>query len=104
MSTCLLRQPKSGLKRRYRASLAWHRSCVVRIQMFGSSSHAYDGSHAMSRKRRLLPTVCCLLLAACATNPATGKREISLMSEAQEIQLGREADIEVQREMGLYED
>jgi predicted Zn-dependent protease len=74
------------------------------MQVFGSSSHAYDGSHAMSRKRRLLPTVCCLLLAACATNPATGKREISLMSEAQEIQLGREADIEVQREMGLYED
>jgi predicted Zn-dependent protease len=52
----------------------------------------------------LLPIVSCLLLAACATNPATGKREISLMSEAQEIQLGREADIEVQREMGMYED
>ncbi|RPH58984.1 MAG: hypothetical protein EHM89_11495, partial [Acidobacteria bacterium] len=45
-----------------------------------------------------------LLIAACATNPATGKREISLMSEAQEIELGREADVEVQREMGLYED
>jgi predicted Zn-dependent protease len=45
-----------------------------------------------------------LLIAACATNPATGKREISLMSEAQEIQLGREADVQVQREMGLYED
>jgi predicted Zn-dependent protease len=52
----------------------------------------------------LLPAVCCLLLAACATNPVTGKREISLMSEAQEIQLGREADVEVQREMGLYDD
>ena len=72
----------------------------MRMQLFGSSSHACDGSHAMSRKR-LLPTVCCLLLAACATNPATGKREISLMSEAQEIQHGREADIEVQREMSL---
>jgi predicted Zn-dependent protease len=45
-----------------------------------------------------------LLLAACATNPVTGKREISLMSEAQEIQIGRETDIEVQREMGLYDD
>jgi len=28
---------------------------------------------------------------ACATNPVTGKRELSLISEAQEIQMGREA-------------
>jgi predicted Zn-dependent protease len=54
--------------------------------------------------RLLSAACCCLLVTACATNPATGKREISLMSEAQEIQLGREADVEVQREMGLYDD
>jgi predicted Zn-dependent protease len=42
--------------------------------------------------------------AACATNPATGKREISLMSEAQEIQLGQEMDPQIKREMGVYED
>lgn len=43
-------------------------------------------------------------LVACATNPATGKNEFSLMSEAQEIQLGREADQQVRAEMGLYDD
>jgi predicted Zn-dependent protease len=43
-------------------------------------------------------------LVACATNPATGKKEFSLMSEAQEIQLGKEADAQVRQEMGLYDD
>ena len=43
-------------------------------------------------------------VAACATNPVTGKREVSLMSEAQEISMGRELDAQVRQEMGLYED
>jgi predicted Zn-dependent protease len=41
---------------------------------------------------------------ACATNPVTGKKEISLVSEAQEIAMGQQADAEVRREMGLYDD
>ena len=41
---------------------------------------------------------------ACATNPATGKREFSLMSEEQEIAAGQQNDIEVRREMGVYSD
>ena len=44
------------------------------------------------------------VLAACATNPATGNKEFSLMSEAQEVQLGQELDVQVKREMGVYED
>jgi len=44
------------------------------------------------------------LAVACATNPVTGKKEFSLMSEAQEIDIGRQLDVEVRREMGLYED
>jgi predicted Zn-dependent protease len=43
-------------------------------------------------------------IAACATNPVTGDREFSLMSEAQEIQLGQEMDAQVRREMGVYDD
>ena len=30
-------------------------------------------------------------IGACALNPATGRRQLSLISEAQEIQMGREA-------------
>jgi predicted Zn-dependent protease len=44
------------------------------------------------------------LAAACATNPVTGKREFSLMSEAQEIAAGQQLDLEVRKEMGVYED
>jgi len=57
--------------------------------------------------RRLAPAataVLVLTIVACATNPATGKKEFSLMSEAQEIELGKNMDGEVRREMGLYED
>jgi predicted Zn-dependent protease len=42
-------------------------------------------------------------LAACATNPVSGKREISLMSEAEEIAYGQQADAEIRREMGVYD-
>ena len=43
-------------------------------------------------------------LAACATNPVTGKRELALMSEAQEIELGRKSDAEIRQTMGVYND
>ena len=45
-----------------------------------------------------------MLVSACATNPATGQREFSLMSEAQEVQLGQEMDPQVKQEMGVYND
>src|SRR5438132_9810307 len=48
--------------------------------------------------------VVAMTAAACATNPVTGKRQISFMSEEQEIQMGRELDAEVRREMGVYRD
>jgi len=41
---------------------------------------------------------------ACATNPATGRRQLILMSEAEEISLGRQADAEVRQQMGVYDD
>jgi predicted Zn-dependent protease len=53
---------------------------------------------------RLLPLAAATTIAACATNPATGKKEISLMSESQEISLGQQMDAEVRREMGVYND
>src|SRR5690349_23737874 len=54
---------------------------------------------------RFLPFVGVVaLVAACATNPATGKRQVALMSEAQEISIGQEQDAEVKKEMGIYND
>ena len=56
------------------------------------------------RLRLIAAALAAATLSACATNPATGKREITLMSEAQEIALGKESDAQVTQEMGLYED
>jgi predicted Zn-dependent protease len=43
-------------------------------------------------------------VAACATNPATGKKELSFVSEGQEIQMGRENAAAVKQQMGVYSD
>ena len=45
-----------------------------------------------------------LLLAACSTNPVTGRREISLVSENQEISMGQEAAKQVEAQLGLVKD
>jgi predicted Zn-dependent protease len=45
-----------------------------------------------------------LVTIACATNPATGRRQLILMSEDQEIQLGRDSDQQIRQEMGVYDD
>jgi predicted Zn-dependent protease len=45
-----------------------------------------------------------LSLAACATNPVTGKRELSLVSEQQEIQMGQQGAQQVAQEIGLIND
>lgn len=51
------------------------------------------------------PAVLILLWSlGCATNPVTGKKELSLISEAQEIAMGREADQQITASMGLYRD
>jgi predicted Zn-dependent protease len=40
----------------------------------------------------------------CARNPVTGKNELSLVSEDQEIQMGKEAAAQVQQSIGYYND
>jgi predicted Zn-dependent protease len=40
----------------------------------------------------------------CARNPVTGKSELSLVSESQEIQMGKEASAQVAQSIGLYND
>ncbi len=44
------------------------------------------------------------IVIACAVNPVTGKKEISFMSEAQEAQLGAQADPSIIAQFGLYDD
>ncbi|MGH6691238.1 MAG: M48 family metalloprotease, partial [Gammaproteobacteria bacterium] len=52
----------------------------------------------------LVPVSFVVLALACATNPVTGKRELSLMSEGQEIAIGKENHPQILAEMGQYND
>jgi predicted Zn-dependent protease len=44
------------------------------------------------------------MLASCATNPATGKRELSLIGEGQEVSMGQEGAKAAAAQMGVYPD
>ncbi len=44
-----------------------------------------------------------MLFNSCSTNPVTGKKNVMLMSEAQEIQMGQEADPQIVAQFGLYD-
>ena len=48
--------------------------------------------------------LCLLLIAACTMNPATGERQLTLMSEGQEIQIGAQTHPEVLASFGAYDD
>ena len=65
----------------------------------------------MRHRGRMLRLVTVTLLAAsavgghgCATNPATGSKEISFVSRGRELEMGREADPAIIAEYGLYGD
>ena len=49
-------------------------------------------------------TACSVGLSGCSTNAATGERHLNLISESQEIAMGKEYDGEVQGSLGVYED
>jgi len=61
-----------------------------------------------TRIRRLILVTACagsfLATSSCSVNPATGKRQLTLISEQQEIAMGREADGDVIDSFGLYPD
>lgn len=56
------------------------------------------------RHSLLLGTGLALGLLSCARNPVTGKSELSLVSESQEIQMGQQASQQVSQSIGLYND
>ncbi|HEX8702348.1 MAG TPA: M48 family metalloprotease [Myxococcaceae bacterium] len=51
--------------------------------------------------RRLLCVSLLLALCACARNPVTGKRELSLVSKGDEVAIGQQASKDVQQSIGL---
>jgi predicted Zn-dependent protease len=61
-------------------------------------------SHSIRRLLAGVSAVALLVsLSACATNPATGRSMLSMVSEDQEVDMGRQYMAEVEREQGLYD-
>ena len=61
---------------------------------------------AMSRRPALalaLAPALLLGLASCATNPVTGGQDFVLVTEAQELRIGRQVDAQVKQRYGLYD-
>src|SRR5919109_433376 len=54
--------------------------------------------------RTALVTAVAASTLACATNPVTGKSQLSLVSESQEIEMGKQSAQEVAQTIGLYND
>lgn len=58
----------------------------------------------MSRFKLAAVILIAAAIVACAVNPVTGKKELMMYSEAQEIELGKQTDAEVAATYGLYSD
>lgn len=52
----------------------------------------------------IVTIVLSVILVQCAVNPVTGKKELMLYSEADEIAMGREVDQGIRKTYGLYDD
>ena len=54
---------------------------------------------------RGIASLCLLaLLCACATNPVTGGSDFVLMSEVEELNVGRKADQDIKKQYALYDE
>ena len=58
----------------------------------------------LQRVLLLLAVPLLVIHSGCGTNPATGRSQLNLYSEAQEIELGRQADQQIVTQQGLYDD
>jgi len=69
---------------------------LIRIVTYWVDSRVSHGA--------LIALVLALVAPACSVNPATGKQQLNLISESQEIAMGKEADGQIVSQMGLYPD
>ncbi len=72
--------------------------------MFPAGPPVQDPSMTKSTLRAALTLVVGIAASDCALNPATGSNQLMLVSEAQEIEMGRQADAAVAQTIGLYAD
>ena len=57
-----------------------------------------------STRSLIAAAAACLLLTDCAQNPVSGNPNFVTMSESQEVQVGRQEDVKVRQQYGVYDD
>ena len=72
--------------------------------MNASRATRRTGRQWIATLKRTAVLVTLAAAAGCATNPVTGKSELSLVSESQEIEMGRQAAEQARQSMGLVPD
>jgi predicted Zn-dependent protease len=60
--------------------------------------------HALRAGRRYAAALACATVAGCSVNPATGQKELNLVSESQEVAMGLQAAKDVALTTGTYQD
>ena len=75
----------------------WYRGCTTAGMQQGARVRGCGGA-------TVLVIALTVIAGACATNPVTGKRQMTLLSEAEELAIGQQQDAEIRREMGVYDD
>jgi predicted Zn-dependent protease len=63
-----------------------------------------DGNFSRLTRQWALLVVWSTVVVACARNPVTGKNELALISESQEIEMGRQAAQQAEQSLGLVQD
>jgi len=76
--------------------------------MLGKTNQQGEEQTMTPRTRRLIAAALLIgagiLMTSCAANPVTGRQDFMLISEAEEIEMGRKVDTSVTKEYGLYND
>src|SRR3954468_1088792 len=76
-----------------------------KIQCSAPSSLAgFSAATYLQRPMRVLLPLCAVLLFGCVRNPVTGKLQLDLLSESQEVEMGKQAKAEAEQAYGLYKD
>ena len=86
----------------------WYRRCTAQGMPASLKASALSAALAIPRPSALSAALAIsaalVICGACATNPVTGKKQVSLLSEAEEQAIGQQQDAEIRREMGIYAD
>lgn len=85
-------------------AMGWHHAGVVRAPSLFDGADYVPSPEGFHMIRTLACSAIAAFLASCAVNPVSGDRQLALISEAQEIQIGRQSAASAEAQLGLVDD